>query len=178
MRKEIEHKQSTIDKYKLVVDEWFVNGFNGTQAYLKYYPDVNEKTAGVEANRILAIPKMEDYVTKKKVRAQVLLDTSHKKVLEELRNWAYSDITETISLSPKEVKELPKEFRRLITKFKHTVVTTKDGTNYDTVELHFVSKEKAMEMIQKHIGFYEIDNEQKSMATTIDNVNINFKKKR
>ena len=28
----------------------------------------------------------------------------------------------------------------------------------ETIELHFVSKEKAMEMIHKHVGFYEKDN--------------------
>ena len=46
-------KQSTIDKYKLVIDEWFVNGWNGTKAYLKYYPNSSDETAATEFYKIL-----------------------------------------------------------------------------------------------------------------------------
>lgn len=168
-------EDKTFQKYKLVIDEWFINGWNGTKAYQKFYPKANDKVSGVEFIRILAIPSIEDYVKDKKVEAQIILQTSHGKLLEELRNWAYSDITETLMLSPDALKELPIEIRRLITKFKTTTknYTIGDTTTVETVvELWFVSKEKAMDMIHKHVGFYEKDNKQK----TSDSSSIDYSK--
>lgn len=159
----------TFDKYKLVVDEWFINGFNGTKAYQKFYPKSDENTAAVKFNELVRIGKVENYINSKKERATELLDTSHESLLRELQNWAYSDITETLMLSPQQVKELPFEIRRLITKFKTTTKSYSiDEIEFkDTVvELWFVSKEKAMEMIHKHTGFYEKDNFQKAIAMT------------
>lgn len=157
----------TFDKYKLVIDEWFINGFNGRKAYQKYYPKASDETADVEFNRILSIPKVKNYKNTKQDDSKEVLKTSHKILLKELENWAYSDITETIMLSPEEVKELPIEVRRLITKFKNTKrnLTDKEGNVYETIEvieLWFVSKEKAMEMIHKHTGFYGEHNYQKT----------------
>jgi phage terminase small subunit len=66
-----------------------------------------------------------------------------------------------------ELKSLPVQFRRLITKYKTRLkhFYDKDGNllnTEETIELHFVSKERAMDMINKHIGFYEKDNSQKT----------------
>lgn len=158
-------KDSTFKKYKLVIDEWFVNGFNGTKAYQQVYPDSTEDTADKGFREIHGIPRIETYVKERHKNAQVTLDTTHTRILEELRNWAYSDITETMMLPPEDVKALPKEIRRLITKFKTVTKSyTIDNVRHSEtiVELHFVSKEKAMEMIQKHTGFYEADNKQKN----------------
>ncbi|NQY30345.1 MAG: terminase small subunit [Flavobacteriaceae bacterium] len=151
----------TFDKYKTVIDQWFINGFNGTKAYQKFYPNANEDTSAVKFNELVRIGKIQDYIQQKKKEAQDLSKITHEKVLEELKNWAYSDITETILLTAQEVKELPKEVRRLVTKFKHTKTTSEFGTQ-EIIELHFVSKEKAIDMINKHIGFYGEHNFQKN----------------
>ena len=155
--------EKTFDKYKLVIDEWFVNGWNGTKAYQKFYPDANNDVSAVEFNRILRIPKIEDYVKEKKKTALQSLKTSHEALLKELENWAYSDITDTLELDLSQVKELPPEVRRLITSYKKSETRFgKDNENIKTtVELKFVSKERAMEMIHKHVGFYAEDNFQK-----------------
>lgn len=163
-------KDSTYKKYCLVVDEWFINGFNGTKAYQKFYPNASEEVAANESLRIMRIREIEAYISEKKKRAQIALQTSHEVLLAELRNWAYSDITETIMLTPEQVKELPIEIRRLITKFKNTTKTYTTGdvvTKETVVELWFVSKEKAMEMIHKHTGFYEKDNNQKAIPNRV-----------
>jgi hypothetical protein len=54
-------KESTFDKYCLVVDEWFVNGFNGTKAYQRFYPKVNEDTAAVKFSELVRIGKIQEY---------------------------------------------------------------------------------------------------------------------
>ena len=156
----------TFQKYKLVVDEWFNNGFNGLRAYQKLYPKAKDKTADKRFRELTEKYRVKDYIAQKHEESKIALRTTHEVLLEELKNWAYSDITETLSLTVDEIKELPSEIKRLINRFKHTQrhLRDKDGKIYETidvVELHFVSKEKAMEMIHKHVGFYETDNKQR-----------------
>ena len=85
----------------------------------------------------------------------------------------YSDVTEVIELSPSEVKELPIELRRMVASFKHTKktigATDEAPILEETIELKFYDKMKTLEMINRHIGFYEADNEQQApKVTTID----------
>ena len=117
------------------------------------YIDAKDSVASVECNRILKIPRIQEYVKTKHKEAKLKLDTSHTRLLDELNRWANSDITETIGLTPNQVKELPIELRRLITKYKHSK-RIGEGWTEEVIELTFVSKEKAMEMIHKHTGFY------------------------
>jgi len=156
--------EKTLNKYKLVIDEYYVNGFNGTKAYQKFYPNATDETADSKFRTLVGNGRIESYIKEKQNQSQEALKTSHEALLNELERWAYSDITETILLTPEQIKELPIEFRRLITKYKYT--KTVDGS--EVIELHFVSKEKAMEMIHKHTGFYEKDNTQKSGSLTLD----------
>ena len=158
-------KESTLDKYKLIIDEWFVNGFNGSSAYRKFYPEA--KRADDSFSKIQRIPEIEDYINSKKKAAQKELKVTHQDLLEELRNWAYSDITQTISLTPYQIEnELPEAVKRLITKFKKTTRSIGDEMTEEVIELHFVSKEKAIEMIAKHIGFFGEHNYQKNDKLT------------
>lgn len=169
----------TFRKYCLVIDEWFNNKFNGAQAYLKYYPKAKQETAEVNFSKILSFTKVKEYVKEKQEEAKKALRTTHEVLLEELENWAYSDITETLLLTPEQLKELPAEMRRLITKFETVTKTYKTGetvTTETTVKLWFVSKEKAMEMIHKHTGFYGEHNYQKNPKLTTEERRARIKK--
>lgn len=97
-------KDSTFEKYKLVVDEWFINGFNGTKAYQKFYPDVDEKTAAVNYNKILTITKVREYKQEKaKDTAEKmsitlesqLLDLEEVKVLAKEKK-SFSDVVNAL----------------------------------------------------------------------------------
>lgn len=156
-------KKSTFEKYKLVVDEWFANGFNGAAAYKRFYPDVSPETATSNFEKILRIAEVQEYRDSKKDDAKQALRTSHEALLAELEAWAYSDITEVLELSPEGVKQLPAEIRRLITGFETKTRRYVDGTEETKVKCTFVSKEKAMEMIHKHTGFYAEHNFQKNV---------------
>ena len=59
-------KDSTFEKYQLVVDEWFVNGFNGTKAYQKYYNDVDDDSAKVSFSRMLTNDNVQNYAQSKR----------------------------------------------------------------------------------------------------------------
>lgn len=81
-------KEKTFKKYKMVIDEYLVNGFNGTQAYLKYYPKVSEETAAVKFSNIVRIGKVSDYLKSKQAttadKAQMTFESNLNK-LEDLR---------------------------------------------------------------------------------------------
>jgi phage terminase small subunit len=147
-------------KYKKVVDEYYVNGFNGTDAYIKHYPNSSRPTGRAAWCDIKKVPQVQEYIAQKEARIAEKYNVTHDEMMETLIAWRDSDITETLSLSEDELKELPIELRRLINKYKK-VETTFKGVTTTSVELSFVSKEKALEMIAKHIGFYEKDNAQK-----------------
>lgn len=142
----------------------YMTDFNATQAAIR--AGYSEKTAQMISSENLSKPIIQEYIQELKAKASEKLDITHTDLLKELKNWAYSDITETISLTPSEVKELPIEVRRLITRYKHTI-TKYEGREVEVIELHFVSKDKAIEMIAKHIGFFEKDNDQKKQENIV-----------
>lgn len=154
-------KESTLIKHKKIIDEWFNNGFNGTKAYQKFYPKSKPESADSSFREMVENSRVKAYIKEKEEIAKKELRITHLSVLRELKNWAYSDITQTISLTPSEIENLPEEIKRLITRFKKTTRRIGEEMTEETIELHFVSKEKAMEMINKHIGFYGEHNTQK-----------------
>ena len=164
---------NALTKYKKVVDEWFVNGFNGKQAYLKFYPRVKDATASTNFAKIQVLPEVEEYIELKHQQAARIVKSTHEGILQELVNWVQSDITETMCLSPAQIKELPIELKRLINRFDHSVnkFYNQKGdliSTTETVKLGFVSKERAIDMINKHVGFYEADNKQKAAEVDYD----------
>jgi phage terminase small subunit len=88
-------KDSTFTKYCLVVDEWFVNGFNGTKAYQKFYPDATDNTADKAFREIHEIPRIIEYKeTKQKKTSNTLQITLERQIkeLEELKDMAKDDL--------------------------------------------------------------------------------------
>ena len=53
--------EKTFNKYKLVVDEYFINGFNGTKAYQKFYPKSSENTADVGFREVYGNLRIKTY---------------------------------------------------------------------------------------------------------------------
>ena len=79
-------KDSTFKKYCLVVDEWFVNGFNGTKAYLKFYPEASYDAAKSEFSKILTIPNIKEYKETKQANKSTQLDITLLSQLNLLSN--------------------------------------------------------------------------------------------
>ena len=87
-------KESTFKKNCLVVDEWFVNGFNGTKAYQKFYPDAEYETADANFRKILENTRIQEYKkTKQSNTANKLQITLESQLIElnELRRLAKED---------------------------------------------------------------------------------------
>ena len=170
----------TIKKYCLVVDEWFNNKFNGKQAYLKYYPNVKDSTATINFSKIQVLPEIAEYIKEKQEDAAKIIKTTHEGILRELNNYVELDITQTLELSLEEIRELPIEVRRSITRIKTTSrnVYNSKGMVIETIktyEPYFVDKLRAMIEIAKHRGFYEVDNKQKAQVINITTTNDKHK---
>lgn len=162
MQKAKDHNLKLTAKQEKFCQEYVID-LNATQAAIR--AGYSEATAKEIASQNLTKPEILQFVAILKEESSKILEITHQDVLKQLKTWAESDITETIGLTPEEVKELPIEVRRLVTSYKHKIrhIPTKPPTKEEYIELHFVSKEKALEMINKHIGFYEKDNKQKAI---------------
>lgn len=78
-------KDSTFKKYCLVVDEWFVNGFNGTKAVKTFYPNHDDNSAGVKWNELLRITKIQEYKESKQLETSSKLQITLESQLQELQ---------------------------------------------------------------------------------------------
>ena len=136
MGKERKIKDSTIEKYKLLIDEWFVNGFNGTKAYKKFYPECTDETAAVNFSEILRITKVQEYLQSKHDNKQESAELTHKELVDNL----------------KEIRDRCMQAEPVL-----------DKMGQPTGEYRFDSQAaiKAVDLLGKHIGLYEKDNDQK-----------------
>ena len=149
------------DKQEMFCQEYLID-LNATQACIR--AGYSEKTAKEIGYENLTKPHILEKIAELKAERNKALKITATDVLKRLQSWVESDITETLTLTPQQVKDLPLAYKQLITSYKSI---TGNGTEKDTVEVKMVSKEKAQEMINRHIGFYEKDNSQTSSIQII-----------
>lgn len=174
---------TTFKKYCAVIDEWFINGFNGTQAYLKIYTRAKERTAEANFRKIHAFTRIQDYIKLKQEKALEYSELTHKDILRELESFAMLDPTQIVTVGAiekitssmdkdgntsistetefgikiRDFDELTDVQRRSIQSIK----PTKEG-----IHITFFDKKAAFEMLNKHKGFYAVDNKQKQPNIT------------
>lgn len=155
------------EKQKRFCEEYIVD-LNASKAALR--AGYSEKTAGSTGSENLKKPEIQSYISELQNKRAERVEVTQDEVLSELKNFAFADITQTLLLTTEEVMNLPVEVRRMITKYKHTTRSFKneDGqmVKEDVLELWFVDKTKAFEMINRHIGFYGVDNKQRTPQLT------------
>ena len=170
--------QDVVDEKHLhVVDEYFNNGFSGREAMLKFYPNMTDTTASVKFGAIMKKQVVQDYIIDKRRRLRARANLEPEQVINELLNWAYADPTKFMALSPDEVKALPPEVKRCIqtVNYRKTESFDKNGNKSvrEVMDLKFVDKTKAIDMLNKILGNYALDNKQKGSNIKVENLNIN-----
>jgi phage terminase small subunit len=155
------------DKQEMFCKEYLID-LNATQAAIR--AGYSKKTAKEQGCENLTKPNIQIKIAELKESRSKRVEVDSDYVLKELLNWADGDYTELMLLTAKQIKELSPEIRRLITGFKR-VTRRIPGTDEQEVqiEVKFIDKQKAMEMIARHIGFYEKDNEQGKTDVVIKN---------
>lgn len=163
---EITSSDIVLTEGKLIIDEYFNNGFHKNKAVKKYRPNVTYESASVIFNVIMKKPEIIRYVNDRREQIRSSLAIKEENVLLELMNWLRADATDFIGLTPEQLRDLPSEVRRCIqsVNYKETEVMQKDGSKKVTrhCEVKIIDKLRALEMINKHIDFYEADNRSKS----------------
>ena len=153
------------DKQEMFCKEYLID-LNATQAAIRVGYSV--KTAEAQSSRLLTNVNIQKRITELKESRSNRIEMTSDGVLKELKNWVEGDYTDLMMLTAKQIKELAPEIRRLITGFKRTTRRI-PGTDEEEIqiEIKFIDKIKAMEMISKHIGFYEKDNSQSNKQPII-----------
>jgi hypothetical protein len=111
-------KEDTFSKYKLVIDEWFINGFNGTKAYQKYYPKSKEKTADKrfrELTEIDRIQKYKEFIQKKiEDKAIYTLEQSLKNDMELISTYkAALDVLQNLKSEEANIKAAERTIKHI-----------------------------------------------------------------
>lgn len=171
------NKDEPKELYQSIIDQYFINGFNGVQAVRTVKgQDYNYNSAASLFNTVIKHPSTKTYIQSKSAELKRITNIQSENILRELINFAYSDITDYIGLTNEELKDLPPDTRRCI----QTVVSKKkrytnrlgEDVEEETMTVKLIDKIKAIDMIAKHIGFYEIDNKQNKTKINIERLNI------
>lgn len=172
-----DNKPSTTinEEHKAIIDAWFNNGFNGAKAVQEHRPDITYNTARVTFN---AIKKgQSEYIQAKQQQLRATASLEPEQITKELINWIYSDATDYIGLSVDDLKALPNELKRCIQSVKHRVKEYSspkgDPIREEVLEVRIIDKSKAVEILNKMLGHYALDNKQKGNSINVANLNIN-----
>lgn len=166
-------KESTFEKYKLVVDEWFINGFNGTKAYQKYYPKVSDEAADASFRNILGKTRVKEYKHKKHEEIKQAAKMTLEKAVQQISEIATFDIAECYNEngSLKSIHDIPKHIRTSISGIKVTEEFEGFGKDREstgfTKELKIINKLDAYEKLMKHLGGYEKHQEGKKVSERV-----------
>lgn len=165
------------EEHKQIIDSYFSNGFNGSKAVQEHRPDIKYSTAKVLFNSLSKEPRNAQYITEKRQALRAVTGIQTEQITRELITWLYSDPTDYIGLTVSDLKNLPNEIKRCIQSVKHRKKEYKDRQGQtvieEVLEVRIVDKTKAVEILNKMLGNYAIDNKQKANNINIESLNVN-----
>ena len=165
------------EEHFAIIDEYFNNGYNQTNAVLAFRPHLKPSTACGVFGAIAKKPDIKEYIVDKRHHLRASVNIEPEQVVNELINWVYSDPTQFLALTPEDVKALPPEVRRCIQSINYKKDTTYDKNGNkkerEVMDLKFIDKNKSVEVLNKMLGFYALDNKQKGGNVNVENLNIN-----
>ncbi|MEH1740106.1 terminase small subunit [Fusobacterium varium] len=135
---------------KLFVNEYLID-LNATRAYKKAYSNIkNDDTARANASRLLTNANIKNEIEKRMKDREKRTEVTQDKVVKELARLAFTDRTSIVkvtsgSLKIKSFDELTEDQKACISGAKET----KFG-----IEVTFYNKEKALEMLGRHLGLF------------------------
>lgn len=139
-----------MNKQDLFVKE-YLKDLNATQAYIRTgYKFKNENVAAASAAKLLRNPKIQEKIQAAMKEREKRTEITQDRVLKEIANLAFTDRTGIVNLKNnnliiKNFDELTPEQKACISGVKET----KHG-----IEVTFYNKEKALEMLGRHLGIF------------------------
>lgn len=139
------------EKQKRFADEYLID-LNATRAYKVAYPNVKKDTvAATNGGRLLRNAEIKEYIEKRIKERERRTEITQDMVLKELAAIAFTDITEIVNTDGEEVYIKPTAtLSDMKKKAISSIKQTKDG-----IEIKFHDKEKALEMLGRHLGMFK-----------------------
>ena len=137
-------------KQDLFVKE-YLKDLNGTQAYIRAgYKVKDENSAAVMANRLLRNVKIQEKIQSAMKKREKRTEITQDRVLKEIANLAFTDRTGIVNLKNNSL--IIKNFDELSPEQKACISGVKE-TKFG-IEVTFYNKEKALEMLGRHLGMF------------------------
>lgn len=164
------------DKQKRFCDEYAID-FNGTQAAIRAGYSI--KTANEQAARLLANVSVQSYLAEVAEKKRGSNELTAQMVINELAKIAFHNVQDFINggNSILELKFLDREKTAAVSGIKTKVrnIPGRDGKPGEIeteTDLKFHSKEKALELLGRHFGIFEKDNEQSKTTINLSNLTV------
>lgn len=139
------------EKQKIFADEYLID-LNATRAYRVAYPSVKkEETAAQAGSRMLRNVKVAAYIRKRMEERQKRTEITQDRVLEELAAIAFAKATDYAEIKGECVKV--KDTKSLTEQQIRAIAGIKEGKF--GVELKLNDKEKALELLGRHLGMFK-----------------------
>ena len=138
------------EKQKIFADEYLTD-LNATRAYKVAYPRVkNDDVAAPAAARLLRNVKVANYVEERMQERQKRTEVTQDRVIEELAAIAFARVTDYAEVTGGAVRIRNTE--ELTETQIRAIAGIKDGKF--GVELKLNDKEKALELLGRHLGMF------------------------
>ncbi|MBS6644010.1 MAG: terminase small subunit [Clostridiaceae bacterium] len=137
-------------KQKIFADEYLLD-LNATRAYKVAYPKIkNTETAAAAGARLLRNVKVMEYVQKRMDERAQRTEITQDMVLQELAKIGFADITDFVTIEGSFVRVKPTD--QMPRDKLGAIGGIKEGAN--GIEIKLNDKEKALELIGRHLGMF------------------------
>ena len=138
-------------KQKIFADEYLID-LNATRAYKVAYPKVKkDDTAAAAGARMLRNVKVAEYIQKRMDERAERTEITQNRVLQELAKFGFADITDFVTIAGSRVVVKPTD--QMPRDKLGVVAGIKEGAN--GIEIKLNDKEKALELIGRHLGMFK-----------------------
>lgn len=147
--------------------QWCID-FHGTNAAIR--AGYAAASASVTAAKLLVIPKIKARIAEIRANASAKTGISLERILDQLGAMAHVDPAEmyhptTGDLLP--IHQMPEHVRRCIQSIEVDEINVNGIVMGQTKKIKLAPREKAADMIMKHLGEYKKDNAQKATQVTV-----------
>lgn len=114
------------EQYKGMIDEYLTNGYNATNAYLKFHPGVTKQAANTCFWRISKLEDIHEYMMERRKQAYELKQIDITRVTSEIADLAFAKVNDPdipVNIKLKALEDLQKQLLELA---KQEKVETKD----------------------------------------------------
>lgn len=152
------------EKQKIFADEYLID-LNATRAYRVAYPNVKkDDTAAVNGSKLLRNTKVAEYIQERMQERQQRTEVTQDRVVQELAAIAFAKATDYVTIKSNELAAAVtiKSTDDLTDEQVRAIAGIKEGAN--GIEIKLNDKEKALELLGRHLGMWNDKLEVKAPA--------------